>query len=85
MDGPDRAAVVRRLAALEGEGRLGSEQVQLAAVFPDAQDVHVGVVEDGHGLCGEDPAWRWPGGVLVDGVAAWWSVCRCLLGDRGAG
>lgn len=31
MDGPDRAAVVRRLVALEGEGRLGSEQVQLAA------------------------------------------------------
>jgi hypothetical protein len=27
--GPDRAAVVRRLAALEGEGRLGSEQVRL--------------------------------------------------------
>ena len=31
MDGPDRAAVVRRLVALEGEGRLGSEQVRLAA------------------------------------------------------
>jgi putative transposase len=31
VDGPDRAAVVRCLAALEGEGRLGSEQVQLAA------------------------------------------------------
>ena len=31
MDGPDRAAVVRRLVALEGEGRLGSEQVRKAA------------------------------------------------------
>jgi hypothetical protein len=31
VDGPDRAAVVRRLAALEGEGRLGAEQVRLAA------------------------------------------------------
>jgi hypothetical protein len=31
VDGPDRAAVVRRLAALEGEGRLGSKQVRLAA------------------------------------------------------
>jgi putative transposase len=31
VDGPDRAAVVRRLAALEGAGRLGSEQVRLAA------------------------------------------------------
>ena len=31
MDGPDRAAVVRRLAALEDASRLGSEQVQLAA------------------------------------------------------
>jgi hypothetical protein len=30
VDGPDRAAVVRRLVALEGEGRLGSEQVRLA-------------------------------------------------------
>jgi putative transposase len=30
VDGLDRAAVVRRLAALEGEGRLGAEQVRLA-------------------------------------------------------
>jgi hypothetical protein len=57
----------------------------LRPLFPDAQDVHVGVVEDGRGLGAEDPARRWPGGVLVDGVAAWWSVCRCLLSDRGAG
>ena len=44
MDGPDRSAVVRRLAALEGEGRLGSEQVQLAA--------------DGLGVS-ERTVWRW--------------------------
>jgi len=44
VDGPDRAAVVRRLAALEGEGRLGSEQVQLAA---DGLDVS------------ERTVWRW--------------------------
>ncbi len=31
MDGPGRVAVVRRLAALKEEGRLGCEQVQLAA------------------------------------------------------
>ena len=33
----------------------------------------------------KNPARRWPGGVRVDAVAAWWSVCRCLLGDGGAG
>ncbi len=32
-----------------------------------------------------NPARRWRGGVLVDGVAAWWSVWRRVLGDRGAG
>ena len=31
MDGLDRAAVVRRLVALEETGRLGVEQVELAA------------------------------------------------------
>src|SRR5260370_41566371 len=33
----------------------------------------------------ESPARRWPGGVLVEGGAAWWSVWRRVLGDRGAG
>src|SRR5258708_39969682 len=69
--------------ALEARGLGGP--FPAAGMFPDAQDVHVGVVEDGHGLCGEDPAWRWPGGGLVDGVAAWWAGCRRLLGHRGAG
>ena len=31
MDGLGRAAVVRRLAALEDAGRLGADQVRLAA------------------------------------------------------
>lgn len=31
VDGPDRAAAVRRLVALEGSSRLGVEQVELAA------------------------------------------------------
>lgn len=44
MDGPDRAAVVRRLAALEDASRLGSEQVQSAA---DALGVS------------ERTVWRW--------------------------
>src|SRR6266567_6557980 len=55
-------------------------------LFAVAQDVHDG---DGHGGDGggvENPAWRVPGGVVVDEVAAWWSVCRGgFLADGGAG
>jgi hypothetical protein len=55
------------------------------AVLGDAQNVHVGDVQRGCRRAGNSPVRRLPDGAWVDEVAAWWSVCRGVLGDGGAG
>ena len=55
-------------------------------LFAVAQDVHDGDVRRGDGWGVKSPAWRLPGGAVVDRMAAWWSVCRGgFFADGGAG
>ena len=56
-------------------------------VLADIQDVYLGDVRGGRRRGEDSPAWRVPGGAVVDVVSWWWSVCRVggFLGDGGAG
>ena len=64
-----------RTRATQFEQRYGSRTLRMSTLASSSWP------SPGHG----NPARRWLGGVLAVGVAAWWSVCRCVLGDRGAG
>src|SRR6266567_511567 len=56
-------------------------------VFAVAQDVHDGGIQDEDGGARGAPPGGGRAGLLVDTVAAWWSVCRGggFLADGGAG
>lgn len=56
-------------------------------LFAVAQDVHDGDAGDEDAGAWRAPPGGAPGGVVVDGVAPWWSVCRGggFLADGGAG
>src|SRR6266700_3405564 len=54
-------------------------------LFPAVHGVHEGDVQDGYVAAWGTPPGGVPGGVSVARVSWWWSVCRGLFGDGGAG